>query len=196
MDTANELDSAMTAFSDGRKTDMENAIQRLFSKEVEIDDLRRATLEELSSTELPNVYREDLKRLVNHLDEFADQVKDSARSLKVLSFATEIPRDIVEGYLKMSHNLVDSVKALGDCIEILGTIPGEVKTKAELVDHYEELIDQQYLATKMLFMKHGGELDAATLLSMRDLLDYVERASDTCARTADYLRTLATSEIQ
>ena len=94
MDTASELDTAMMAFSDGRKTDMEDAIQRLFSKEVEIDDLRRATLEELSSTELPNVYREDLKRLVNHLDEFADQIKDSARSLKVLTFATQIPRDI------------------------------------------------------------------------------------------------------
>jgi predicted phosphate transport protein (TIGR00153 family) len=195
MDTASELDTAMMAFSDGRKPDMEDAIQRLFSKEVEIDDLRRATLEELSSTELPNVYREDLKRLVNHLDEFADQIKDSARSLKVLTFATQIPRDILDGYLKMSHDLVDSVKALGDCIEILGTIPAEVKTKAELVDHFEDLIDQQYLETKMLFMKHGGELDAATLLSLRDLLDYVERASDTCARTADYLRTLATSEL-
>jgi len=196
MDTANELEVAVTAFSDGRKADMEDAIQRLFLKEVEIDNLRRATLEELSSTELPNVYREDLKRLVNHLDEFADQIKDSARSLKVLAFAAEIPRDILDGYLKMSHNLVETVNALGDCIEVLGTIPAEVRAKAERVDHFEDLIDQQYLETKMLFMKHGGELDAATLLSLRDLLDYIERASDTCARTADYLRTLATQEVQ
>jgi len=195
MDTVNELDTAMTSFADGKLTDMENAIQRLFQKEIKIDSLRRATLEELSSTDLPNGYREDLKRLVNHLDEFADQVKDSARSLKVLTYAVKIPRDILDGYLKMSHDLVESVKALGDCIETLGTIPAEVKAKAERVDYYEDLIDKQYLESKMLFLKHGGELDAATIISLRDLLDYIERASDTCARTADYLRTLATSEL-
>ena len=195
MSTVKDLDTAIVAFSDNRRNDMETSIQGLFSREEEIDRLRRATLEALSTDDLPTGYREDLKRLVNHLDLFADQVKDSARSLKVLAFAGEIPRDILAGYVKMSKDLVDSVKGLGDCMEILGIMPSEVEVRAEVVDKYEGQIDQTYLDTKLLFLKHKAELDAATLLTLRDLLDYVEGASDTCARTADYLRTLAVMQL-
>lgn len=195
LSTVNELDTALKFFSDGKKLDMDNSIQQLFAREIEIDNLRRATLEELSGTELPNVYREDLKRLVNHLDEFADQIKDSARSLKVLAIAPNIPQEIMNQYLKMAQDLVNSVKALGDCIETLGISPAEVKIKAEIIDTFEDNIDKEYLNVKLLFVKYSGELEPVTLISLRDLLDYMERASDTCARTADYLRTLASSEV-
>ncbi len=194
MSTVEELDAAVKCFSEGNKTDMNSAIDRLFSREVEIDGLRRATLEDLSNSELPDVYREDLKRLVNDLDEFADQVKDSARSLKVLSEAEKVPKPIMAKYLEMSKNLVESIRSLRACIETLGTSPEGVKVQAERVGRFEEAIDGEYLEAKMLFVKHGGELEATTLLAMRDLLDYMERASDTCARTADYLRTLAATE--
>lgn len=195
MSTVGELDTALKAYSIGKQSDMENAIQHLFSREEEIDNLRRAILEELSSSELPNIYREDLKRLVNLLDEFADQVKDSARSLKVLSRTEEIPSEIISHYLKMSQDLVDSVRALGECIETLGIIPADVKVKANVVDGYEDSIDQEYLNTKILLINYSRKLETVTLMTLRDLLDYLEQASDTCARTADYLRTLAANEL-
>lgn len=128
------------------------------------------------------------------MDEFADQVKDSARSLRVLGWPL-FPKEIMEQYLKISQNLVEGVKALGDCIETLGVNPVEVKERAERVDLYEGRIDEEYLKTKMLFTKYDKELEPATLMALRDLLDFMEQASDTSARTADYLRTLAASEI-
>ena len=195
MSTVEELDMAIRAFSDGRRDEMEDAVTRLFADEVELDKLRRAVLEELVDKKLPATYREDLKRLIHHLDEFADQVKDSARSLKILGWP-QFPKEIMAQYLKMSEDLVVAVKMLGDCIEALGTMPFQVGKLAEQVNFQEDRIDEEYLKTKMLFMKYGGELDPAMLMALRDLLDFMEQASDTCARTADYLRTLAASEIR
>lgn len=195
MSTVGELDTAIRAFSDGKRDEMENAITGLFTDEVELDKLRRVVLEELVDNKLPATYREDLKRLIHHLDEFADQVKDSARSLKILGWP-QFPKEIMAQYLKMSGDLVDAVKMLGDCMEALGTIPFQVEEMAERVDFHEGRVDEEYLKTKMLFMKYRRELDPATLMVLRDLLDFMEQASDTCARTADYLRTLAASEIR
>ncbi len=195
MSTIGDFDAALKAFANGKNSEMESAIKSLFAREDEIDNLRRTTLEELSSSELPEVYRQDLRRLVNLLDEFADQVKDSARNVVVLAGAQEIPSEIMGHYLTISHAIVDSVGALGDCIETLGIIPSDVKAKAERVDRYEDSIDEEYLNTKMLLLRYGGELEPVTLIVLRDLLDCMERASDTCARTAAYIRILAASEM-
>ena len=194
MSTVGELDAAVKFFSENKRVEMDGAIERLFAQEQETNLLRRQVLEELAKGELPTVYREDLKRLVGYLDEFADQVKDSARGLKVAGWPM-LPREIMDQYLLISRNLVDGVRVLGDCIDALGVNPSEVEQKAEKVCHYEDAIDEGYLNTKIMFLKYGGELEAVTLVALRDLLDYMEQASDTCARTADYLRVLAASEL-
>ncbi|MCJ7634216.1 DUF47 domain-containing protein, partial [Candidatus Bathyarchaeota archaeon] len=195
MSTVGDFDAALKAFTKGNNLEMESAIKSLFTREDEIDNLRRTTLEELSSSELPEVYRQDLRRLVNLLDEFADQVKDSARNVMVLAGAQEIPSEIMGHYLTISQAVIDSVGALGDCIETLGIIPSDVKAKAERVDRYEDSIDGEYLNTKMLLLRYGRELEPVTLIVLRDLLDCMEHASDTCARTAAYIRILAASEM-
>jgi predicted phosphate transport protein (TIGR00153 family) len=194
MSTVGELDAAIKFFSENKHVEMDDAIKRLFEQEKEIDLLRRQVLEELAKRELPSIYREDLKRLVGYLDEFADQVKDSARGLKVAGWPM-FPKEIMDQYLLISRNLVDGVRVLGDCIEAPGVNPAEVRLRAEKVCHFEDAIDEGYLNTKILFLKYGDELEAVTLVALRDLLDYMEQASDTCARTADYLRVLAASEL-
>ena len=194
MSTVIDLDSALKAFFEGRRAEMEDAIKQLFEREVKIGELRRTILEELTKQELPRNYREDLKELVRHLNHLADQVKDSARSLKVLGWPI-FPKEIAEQYLKISGNLVEQVKALEECIESLGVSPLSVKEKAEQVSFSEEKIDQDYLQTKILFIKYRKELGPGILMGIRDLLDSMERSADVCVRTADYLRMLAASEV-
>ena len=194
MSTVVDLDSALKAFSEGRRTEMEDAIRELFSREEKIDELRRTILEELTKQDLPNNYREDLKELVRYLDHLADEVKDSARSLKVLGWPV-FPKEIAEQYLKISENLVQGVKLLGECIESLGIALPLVKEKAEQVLVYEDKIDEDYLQTKILFIKYRKELPPAILIGLRDLLDCMERSADICVRTADYIRMLAASEM-
>jgi len=194
MSTVGDLDLALKAFSEGKRVEMDSAIERLFLSEMKTDKLRRTIYEELTRQALPNKYREDLKELVRYLDHFADQVKDSARSLKVLGWPV-FPRVIMEQYLKISENLVQAVKALGECFESLGVSPLSLRDKAEEVASYEDKIDEYYLQTKIMFIEYGKELAPATLMGLRDLLDCMEKSADICVRTADYLRMIAASEL-
>lgn len=191
--TVNELERTITAFSKGERAEVDSSLQRLFSQEVEIDDLRRAVFEELTKGELPPKYREDLKGLVEHLDILADHVKDSARSVKVL-MDTTVPKEILDEYVSMARNLTECACALGECIEMLGIDPFKTKELAHQVDVIEDKVDDSYIRMKSLFIKYSKDLDAATLMELRDLLDHMETTADMCADTADHIRTLAAGE--
>jgi len=190
VETVEELNRALTAFVRKDKAAVDASFDRLFKEEVEIDDLRRTIMEELSKGELPPQYREDLKGLVSHLDEMADMVKDSARSVKVLQ-EVEVPKEIMDAYARIGSDLVDSVRALQTGIEALGTGSDKVRTATAKVDECEAKIDDEYLATKILIVQKGKGLSPADIMAMRDLVEFLEQASDAIVRTADYIRILA-----
>jgi len=194
VETVEELNRALIAFAKKDKVVVGASFNRLFKEEVEIDDLRRTIMEELSKGELPPQYREDLKGLVAHLDEMADMVKDSARSVKVLQ-EVDVPKEIMDAYARIGNDLVESVRALRTGIEALGTDPETVRSAAAKVDECEARIDDEYLATKTLIVARSKGLGAAEVMAMRDLVEYLEQASDRIVRTADYIRILAAEEI-
>ena len=193
VETVEELNRALTAFSKKDKAAVDASFNRLFKEEVEIDDLRRTIMEELSKGELPPQYREDLKGLVSHLDVMADMVKDSARSVRVLQ-EVDVPNEIMDAYVKIGNDLVESVRALRAGIEALGTGPENVRSATSKVDECEARIDDEYLATKTLIVRKGKGLNAADIMAMRDLVEFLEQASDAIVRTADYIRILAAEE--
>lgn len=195
INTVNELEKALTAFYSGEVEEVKTSIDRLFTQEAKIDDLRRAVLEELTEGELPTDYREDLKGLVENLDRMADHVKDSARSVKILMKAT-VPKKILGEYLKVARNLTECAAALGKCIEMLGVDPYKAIEYAQKVDAFEEKVDEGYVEMKALFMKYSDAVDAATLIELMDLIKYMEHAADTCADTAESIRVLATGDLR
>jgi predicted phosphate transport protein (TIGR00153 family) len=150
-------------------------------------------MEELSKGELPEKYREDLKGLVNHLDEMADMIKDSARNVKILQ-DVKIPVQVIDSYRKISEALVHSVRALQTSIEALEEGREKVISASDEVDKCESEIDDEYLATKLLILKNGHKFNAAETMAMRDLLEFLEQASDAIVRTANYVRILASEK--
>lgn len=194
VETVEELNRALTAFTNKDDSAVDASFNRLFKEEVEIDDLRRTIMEELSKGELPPQYREDLKGLVSYLDEMADMVKDSARSVKVLQ-EVNVPNEIMNSYSKIGIELVKSVRALRTGIEALGTGLENVRAETAKVDESEARIDDEYLRVKIQIVEKGKELNAADIMAMRDLVEFLEQASDTIARTADYIRILAAEEL-
>jgi len=191
--TTRELEILLDAFSKGDTKAIDASIDRLFEEEVEIDNLRRTIMEELSKGELPASYREDLKGLVSRLDEMADKVKDSARSVRVL-VGVEFPKEIMDEYVQIGKNLAESVQSLRASIEALGVDIQQVRNAADRVDVLESGIDDEYLETKALIIRHGKDLDAAAVMALRDLVEYLEQASDAALRTAEYVRVLASEE--
>jgi predicted phosphate transport protein (TIGR00153 family) len=190
--TVTQLNKAILAFSAGKKSRSEEMLQRLFSEETEIDTLRKTVFSELTKGELPPKYREDLKGLVEHLDLLADYVKDSGRSLRLL-MNIEIPSEIMNSCVEMSNDLVDCASKLEKSIEFLGVDPSRALDESNQIDAIEDKIDKEYFGIRTLFFKYSN-LDNPTLMTLNDLIEFMERTADLCADTADHIRVLAVGE--
>jgi len=184
------LKEAVTASAEGKHTEAKEHLKALFADEVEIDDLRRLVFEELTRQSLSSNYREDLMHIVKRLDVMADQVKDSARNVQTL-LGAEVPKEIWDASTRIAETLVKESNLLGSTIEKLSIAPPGVKELAKKVDEQENIVDDEYLKTRALLSKYSGELNFATMLVLRDLLECMEQIADTCADTADYIRVLA-----
>ncbi|UCE57698.1 MAG: DUF47 family protein [Candidatus Bathyarchaeota archaeon] len=188
--TVAELKEIITAFHEGKSTEMEKRIETLFLNEVEIDELRRLVFKELSRQALPLKYREDLLHIVKRLDMMADHVKDSARNIKIL-LGTKVPKEIWDTIVRIAETLVNGSVLLGTAIEMLAINPPQAMEFSKKVDEQESIVDDEYLKAKALLLKYDKELGVASLLIVKDLLECMERIADTCADTADYIRVLA-----
>jgi len=189
IDTVTDLRKAITAASKGRVNETKSCVERLFVVEREIDDLRRAVFEELTRGSLPSKDREDIMHLVKRLDVMADFVKDSARTLLILTQA-EIPKEIWNLYVEVAKDLVECASALWKSIEKLETNLAEARALSEKVDQIESKVDEKYLKMKELLLKHSREIDPAALMMLRDLIEDMEEIADSCDDTADYVRIL------
>jgi uncharacterized protein Yka (UPF0111/DUF47 family) len=127
--------------------------------------------------------------LVKRLDTMADHVKDSGRSLKLLLDA-QMPKDVWGELVDITKDLVEESATLRKSIEKLGVDAVEVRALAEKVDDIETRVDERYLRLKEMLLKYGREMDAGTLLILRDLLQSLEEVADSCDDTADYVRIL------
>jgi len=189
IDTVTELERAITAASKRDAAEAVRAIDRLFVVETEIDELRRSVFEELTRGSLPPKDREDIMHLVKRLDTMADHVKDSGRSVKLLLEA-QIPKEVCDELVAMVRDLVEESATLKKSIEKLGVDVVEVRALAKRVDDVETRVDERYLTVKKMLLKHGRDMDAATLLILMDLLQSMEEVADSCDDTADYVRIL------
>jgi uncharacterized protein Yka (UPF0111/DUF47 family) len=100
----------------------------------------------------------------------------------------------MKSYSNIGTDLVESVRALRTGIEALGTDPENVRAATTRVDESEARIDDEYLTTKIQIVQKGKGLNAADILAMRDLVEFLEQASDAIVRTANYIRILAVEE--
>ena len=187
--TVTELKDIMVAFSEGKVSEAEEQIENLFENEAEIDDIRRTILHELTKQKLPSKYRQNVMHIIKCLDILADHVKDLARNIKVL-LNTKIPKEILDVNVRIVDALVQAAVFLSTAIEMIGVNPPQSLEFSKKVDMQEHIVDEEYLKVKALFLKYTDEVDVATLLVLKDLLECLEQLADTCADTADYIRVL------
>jgi predicted phosphate transport protein (TIGR00153 family) len=192
LDTVNDLERAIKAASVSDAEEAGTTIERLFKVEEEIDHLRRTVFEELTKGNLGSQEREDIMHLVKRLDMMADYVKDSARNVLILLRA-DIPKDIWKAFHEMSSGIVRTAAVLGESLRNLGENPVKARAMSEKVEDEENKVDKQQLEIKALLLKYGTEINPWSLLILKDLLDSMEEAADSCADTGDYIRVLTVS---
>ena len=189
-DTVVDLQRAVMAAAKNNKKEAEIDIEHLSKIEHEIDELRRTIFEELTKDTMSPQDREDIMHLVKRLDEMADHVKDSSRSLDLI-LKTKIPKVFWNPLVFIATKLVECTRILRRSIEALGTKPSEAKRLAITIDKIEGEIDEKYQEIKELLIQHSDEMNAATVLFLRDVAEEMEHVADSCDDTADYVRILA-----
>ena len=130
--------------------------------------------------------------LVKRLDQMADHVKDASRAV-ILLLEAEVPKEMWKQFAKTAKDLVNCATTLRKAIENLGTNPEKAMELAKQIDKIESQVDEKYLKSKALLLKHSKETDAATILLLKDLIEEMEHVADSCDDTADYVRILTVS---
>ena len=192
IDTVVELEKSINAASKGNKQKTLKSFKKLSKIEHEIDGLRRIVFEELTRGSLQSKDREDIMHLVKRLDEMADHVKDASRAV-VLLVEVEVPKEMWDQFGKTAKNLVECATTLRESIEQLGANPKKAMELAKQIDEIEGEVDEKYLESKTMLLKHSKEIDAATILILKDLIEEMEHVADSCDDTADYVRILTVS---
>ena len=189
IDTVIELEKSINAASKGDKEKARASFERLSLIEHEIDQLRRTVFEELTRGSLHSKDREDIMHLVKRLDEMADHVKDASRAV-VLLLDAKVVEEMWKQFAKTAKDLVACATTLRNAIEKLGTDPLGAMKLAKQIDEIEGRVDEKYLKSKALLLKHSNKMDAATILILKDLIEEMEHVADACDDTADYVRIL------
>jgi len=192
LDTVSDLERAVNAASAGDDERVRKTINRLFSVEEEIDNLRRVVFEELTKGSLPFREREDIMHLVKRLDVMADHVKDSARNVMVL-IGSEVPKELWDAYSTMASYIVECASTLRRSLKMLGENLSKARALSIHVEDAENKVDKMYLEIKSLFIKFGEKMNPSVLIILRDLAESMEDVADSCADTADYVRILTVS---
>jgi predicted phosphate transport protein (TIGR00153 family) len=190
IDTVVDLEKSIDAALKGKQKKATESIERLSATEHEIDELRRIVFEELTRGSLPSKDREDIMHLVKRLDQMADHVKDASRAVLVLLDA-KVPKVMWEQFVETAKDLVECATTLRKAIEKLGTDPDEATELAKKIDQIEHRVDEKYVKSKSLLLKHSNKMDAATVLLLKDLIEEMEHVADACDDTADYVRILS-----
>lgn len=188
LDTVNDLEKAINAAFEVDGETARTIIERLFKAEEEVDNLRRTVFEELTKGNLPLKEREDIMDLIIRLDTMADHVKDSARNVLIL-LDTDIPKEIWNAFSEMSSFLVRTAATLRESLKNLGEDNARAREMSEKVEEEENKVDKKFLEIKILLLKYGN-LNPVVLMILKDLLDSMEEAADSCADTGDYIRIL------
>jgi len=189
IDTVIELEKSINAASKGDKEKAKASFERLSLVEHEIDELRRIVFEELTRGSLHSKDREDIMHLVKRLDEMADHVKDASRAV-VLLLDAKVVKEMWKQFAETAKDLVAGATTLRNAIEKLGTDPLEAMKLAKQIDEIEGRVDEKYLKSKALLLKHSNKMDAAAIMILKDLIEEMEHVADACDDTADYVRIL------
>jgi predicted phosphate transport protein (TIGR00153 family) len=193
-DTVTWLHKAMKSFSERNFKEAKKYVENLYIDEEEVDKLRTDVFTELSKgAALVADYREDLLHLVKRLDTLADHTKDAARCLEMLGEA-EIPQELCQKTVLMTAKLMETAQTLRSSIEKISSSPNEAIAEAKRVEDIEHELDEEYLKTKMLFVKYSAEINCGAMVIFDDLIEFIEHAADMCADTADYIVVLSSRE--
>lgn len=165
----------------------------VFEIEREADKVKEEIIGELSKGVIHPMDREDIVRLILSNDDVAGYAKTAARCLLYLS-PDDVPEDIVENIHKMSETAVKQMSHLRRSFESLMVDPKKAIEEANIVERYEEAIDEIRDDLILRILKWADQHKVISLaMLVKELVERIEQMSDKMEDTGDVIRSLALS---
>jgi len=152
----------------------------LKSLEHQTDLLVHSVMSHLHKTFITPIDREDIHQLAVRLDDILD-LTEAASSRIDLYRPCDVPREAKE----LSHVLLESVKLVREMVGLLHNLKKTARIM-ELTVEINRLEDQaDYIRRSTLARLFREEKDPIELIKWKDILEYIERATDRCEDVAD-----------
>jgi len=164
----------------------EDLYRELRDEEHRGDDRTHSILREVNSTFVTPLDREDIYRLAGRLDDVMDFF-EAAGDLIVLYQLESLPREIQE----LADLLVRAA-------ELTSLAMPRLKSLANLSDYWIEINrlenDADKLYRRFVARLFSGEVDALTVLKLKEVAEQLEAAADAFENVADTIETIAVKE--
>jgi predicted phosphate transport protein (TIGR00153 family) len=163
--TVEGLEALWTYVENGTKENA-NAVRKV---EREADELRRVLIEELNSTFVTPIDREDIYSLSRAIDDVVDYANTTVDEMEIY----EVKGDL---HIKEMVNILrKAVRELNDAVEILKDYPRIASEHAVKAKAYENTMEKAYhFALADLFKGN----DTIYMLKMREIYRHLSNAAD------------------
>ena len=153
---------------------------RLKSLEHQTDQLVHSVMSQLHKTFITPIDREDIHQLAVRLDDILD-LAEAASSRVDLYRPCAVPHEAKE----LSHVLLESVKLVKEMILLLRNLKkrDRIMTLTVEISRLEDQADTIRRGTLARLFRE--EKDPLELIKWKDILEYIERATDRCEDVAD-----------
>jgi len=167
-------------FADYR--DVESRIDSIRRIEREGDELTHAILTKLNQTFITPFDREDIHQLASKLDDVLDFINAAGARTVMYRIADPPPAagELAKIILKQSQELQQAVSLLQKNGDILGHL-----VEINRLENEADLVSQQAIAKLFEYEK-----DPINLIKVKELLEFLERATDKAEDVANVLETV------
>lgn len=152
--------------------------------------LKRNMIKELHESGSVLMNREDLYRLISKSGELMDYIEGIGYRLHAMAERKwKIPKDMLEGLVKLSDAAFETLTKLRESLISLGFNSERAITLTRDVDEGERRVDAIYIDLEMKIV--SSKADLHVILVMRDIIEQIELMIDTAEEEADMIRILA-----
>lgn len=199
--TVKKFDEAVAAFSKHDMVKVERLVKEIYDLETKADLDRRKFRDLLYAGAFLPVFRSDMDRLIERIDEVADVTKKAAllmitreklfKDLARVEKKKPKTKSICKAFIQLADRATKATEALKGSVDSLMTDVDGVIAKTKIIELYEHEAD--VLQEELLNELSGYEklFDPLTLMQIRDIARLIEGISDRTEDASDILAGLA-----
>lgn len=190
LDAVRELTNMVSDLSESNSTNAEEYLYRITKLKEEAIEQKRLLLEELASSGMLLLNREDFLRLAVHIGEIADYCEGAAhRVTYIVKKDMVISDEIKSSLFTLAKNVLKTMTNLREAIFSLAYSRQRALELAKNVELAEYVVDELFRATELMIL--DSEMECRSIIILKDLAQFLEDIADKAEDAIDSTRILA-----